>query len=123
MKFLKSDISSTLSVMRIELTEEEAQWAVAVGLVLRKTRRQASLAQEEVAYKAGTGRLTMQRIEYGSTSPNLVTMLRLCRALELAPSKLFIEAEKLMKQPEKLQAAIDARDVEISQTRVNLEKR
>lgn len=72
MKFIKSDISSTLSVMRSELTEQEAQWAVAVGLVLRKTRKQAGLAQEEVAYKAGTGRLTMQRIEYGSTSPNLV---------------------------------------------------
>jgi len=122
MKFIKSDISSTLSVMRSELTEQEAQWAVAVGLVLRKTRKQAGLAQEEVAYKAGTGRLTMQRIEYGVTSPNLVTLLRLCGALEIAPSKLFTEAEKLMQRPEKLQAAIEARDAELPPTRARLGK-
>ncbi len=117
MKFIKSDISSTLSVMRSELTEQEAQWAVAVGLVLRRTRKQAGLAQEEVAYRAGMGRLTMQRIEYGSTSPNLVTMLRVCSALDLAPSKLFMEAEKLIKHPDKLQAAIDARASELPAAR------
>lgn len=122
MKFIKSDISSTLLVMRSELTEQEAQWAVAVGLVLRKTRKQAGLAQEEVAYKAGTGRLTMQRIEYGATSPNLVTLLRLCGALEIAPSKLFKETEKLMQRPEKLQAAIEARDAELLPTRARLGK-
>lgn len=122
MKFIKSDISSTLSVMRSELTEQESQWAVAVGLVLRKTRKQACLAQEEVAYKAGTGRLTMQRIEYGATSPNLVTLLRLCGALEIAPSKLFTEAEKLMHRPEELQAAIEARDAELPPTRARLGK-
>ena len=122
MKFIKSDISSTLLVMRSELTEQEAQWAVAVGLVLRKTRKQAGLAQEEVAYKAGTGRLTMQRIEYGATSPNLVTLLRLCGALEIAPSKLFKETEKLMQRPEKLQAAIEARDAELLPTRARVGK-
>ncbi len=122
MKFIKSDISSTLSVMRSELTEQEAQWAVAVGLVLRKTRKQAGLAQEEVAYKAGTGRLTMQRIEYGATSPNLVTLLRLCGALEITPSKLFAETEKLMQRPEKLQAAIEAREAELPPTRARLAK-
>lgn len=122
MKFIKSDISSTLLVMRSELTEQEAQWAVAVGLVLRKTRKQAGLAQEEVAYKAGTGRLTMQRIEYGATSPNLVTLLRLCGALEIAPSKLFTETEKLVQRPEKLHAAIKARDAELPPTRARLGK-
>lgn len=122
MKFIKSDISSTLPVMRIELTEQEAQWALAVGLVLRKVRRLAKLAQEEVAYKAGMGRLTMQRIEYGSTSPNLATMLRLCSALEIAPSMLFVEAEKLIKHPEKLQAAIAAREAELPPTRARSAK-
>ncbi|MFC4927915.1 MULTISPECIES: helix-turn-helix domain-containing protein [Delftia] len=120
MKFLKSDISSTLAAMRIELNEHEAKWSVALGLVLRKTRKQADLAQEEVAYKAGTGRLTMQRIEYGATSPNLVTLLRLCGALEIAPSILFAEAEKLMQHPKKLEAAIEARDAEHPPTRARL---
>lgn len=117
MKFLKSDISSTLAAMRIELNEHEAQWSVAIGVVLRSTRKQAGLAQEEVAYKAGTGRLTIQRIEYGATSPNLVTLLRLCGALELAPSVLFAEAENLMHHPKKLEAAIEAREAELSSTR------
>ncbi len=122
MKFIKSDISSTLSVMRSELTEQEAQWAVAVGLVLRKTRKQAGLAQEEVAYKAGTGRLTMQRIEYGSTSPNLVTLLRVCSALDLPPSMLFGEVEMLIKHPSQLEAAIAARASELPPSRARARK-
>ena len=117
MRFLKSDISSTLAGMRIELNEHEVKWSVAVGLVLRKTRKQGGFVQEEVAYKASTGRLTIQRLEYGATSPNLVTLLRVCGALEIAPSILFAEAEKLMQHPKKLEAAIEARDAELAPVR------
>lgn len=117
MKFHKSSIYSTLSVMKNDLTEQEAQWSVTVGLVLRRRRRQANLVQEDLAYRAGMGRLTMQRIEYGQTSPNLVTLLRICSALEIAPSALFREAEQLIKHPKKLQAEIAARDAELLQKR------
>ncbi|RUP31902.1 MAG: XRE family transcriptional regulator [Curvibacter sp.] len=117
MKFLKSGMCSTLLVMRKDLTEQEAEWAVAVGLVLRKARKQANFVQEELAYKSGMGRLTMQRIEYGATSPNLVTLVRLCGALDIPPSTLLLEAEKLMKQPELLREAIAAREAELPAAR------
>ncbi|MGE5451409.1 MAG: helix-turn-helix domain-containing protein [Acidobacteriota bacterium] len=103
--------------MKNDLTEQEAQWAVAVGLVLRRTRKQAKLVQEEVAYKAGMGRLTMQRIEHGATSPNLVTLLRLCRALDIQPSTLLIETERLIQHPQAFEAALEAKDAELSALR------
>ena len=122
MKFLKSDVYLKLSDMKNGLTEQEARWALGVGLVLRKTRRDAYLVQEDVAYKAGMGRLTMQRIEYGTTNPNLVTLLRLCSALNIQPSKLLMEVEKLMRHPKSFQVALDARDAELLSTRSRVEK-
>ena len=117
MKFIKSDIRLTLSAMKNDLTELEAKWAVAVGLVLHRTRKQAKLVQEDLAYKAGMGRLTMQRIEHGSTSPNLVTLLRLCRALDIQPSTLLIETERLIHHPKAFQAALEAKDAELPAAR------
>lgn len=48
MRFLKSDISSTLAGMRIELNEHEVKWSVAVGLVLRKTRKQGASSRRRL---------------------------------------------------------------------------
>lgn len=87
------------------------------GVGPAQNKKAGGFVQEEVAYKASTGRLTIQRIEYGATSPNLVTLLRVCGALEIAPSILFAEAEKLMQHPKKLEAAIEARDAELAPVR------
>ncbi len=56
---------------------------------LRDFRLSAELTQEGVAKLAGIDRKTVNRIENNHFSPNLDTLLRLCKAFGVKPAQLL----------------------------------
>lgn len=56
---------------------------------LRDFRLSAELTQEGVAELAGIDRKTVNRIENNHFSPNLDTLLRLCKAFGVKPAELL----------------------------------
>ncbi len=69
---------------------------VAFGLALRKFRLAADLTQEQLALESGVQRNFISLIETGQNQPTIGTIFKLAEALEIRPSKLVSEAEKLI---------------------------
>jgi transcriptional regulator with XRE-family HTH domain len=68
----------------------EAETAAArFGANLRWARERAALSQEALANEAGVDRAAVSVFERGRRNPNLRTILRLARALELPPAVLL----------------------------------
>ena len=65
-----------------------------IGARLRQLRLQASLKQDELADKIGVATKTLQRWEYGETSPKASDMALLCEALGITETELFLQAKK-----------------------------
>jgi transcriptional regulator with XRE-family HTH domain len=55
-----------------------------LGARLRATRLERNLSQAELAEAAGIGRVTLQRLEEGSTGASLPSLIRVLRALDLS---------------------------------------
>lgn len=60
-----------------------------VGKQLRKVRKQKGMSQEELAHKSGLYRTYIGHIETGSRLPNVFTLWRIAKALEVKISILF----------------------------------
>lgn len=60
-----------------------------LGANLRAARKQAGLSQETLAYEAEVDRAAISVYERGGRGPNLRTVLKLARALQLRPAVLF----------------------------------
>lgn len=69
---------------------------VAFGRVLRKFRLSAGLSQEQLGLAAGVQRNFISLIETGQNQPTVTTIFRLAIALDVKPSKIMLEAEKLV---------------------------
>lgn len=67
----------------------------AFGLVLRKLRLAAKLSQEQLGFEAGVQRNFISLIETGQNQPTITTIFKLAGALNVKPSKMVAEAEKL----------------------------
>ena len=72
---------------------------VAFGQVLRKHRLAAGLSQEQLGLESGVQRNFISLIETGQNQPTITTIFKLAHALNLRPSKLVAEAEKLTSLP------------------------
>jgi transcriptional regulator with XRE-family HTH domain len=59
------------------------------GVNLRAARKQAGLSQEALAYEAEVDRAAISVYERGRREPNLRTVLKLARALQLSPVALL----------------------------------
>lgn len=68
---------------------EESTPALGFGANLRWARERAGLSQEALANEAGVDRAAVSVFERGRRNPNLRTILRLARALELPPGVLL----------------------------------
>jgi transcriptional regulator with XRE-family HTH domain len=68
----------------------------AFGQVLRKHRLGAGLSQEQLGLESGVQRNFISLIETGQNQPTITTIFKLATALNLKPSKLIFEAEKLV---------------------------
>lgn len=65
---------------------------------LKQVREEAKLSQLELSYKSGVSQNMITYIETGKRTPTLTTLLKLCKALDINPSVLFIEADKQKEQ-------------------------
>lgn len=68
----------------------------AFGLVLRKLRLAAGLSQEQLGLESGVQRNFISLIETGQNQPTITTMFKLAVALNVKPSKMVADAEKLL---------------------------
>jgi transcriptional regulator with XRE-family HTH domain len=60
-----------------------------LGVNLRAARKHAGLSQEALAYEAEVDRAAISVYERGGRGPNLRTVLKLARALQLRPAALL----------------------------------
>ncbi|MBK7282260.1 MAG: helix-turn-helix transcriptional regulator [Burkholderiales bacterium] len=65
------------------------------GRVLRKHRLAAGFSQEQLGLESGVQRNFISLIETGQNKPTITTIFKLASALNLKPSKLLAETEKL----------------------------
>jgi len=56
---------------------------------LREEREKKRISQMELSFKAGLSQNQVNYIETGKRTPNLNTILNICKALEINPSVLF----------------------------------
>lgn len=68
----------------------------AFGRVLRQVRTERSLSQEELGFKSGYHRTYIRLLERGEKSPSLRTVFNLAATLDVLPSTLIREIERLL---------------------------
>ena len=67
----------------------------AFGQVLRKYRLAAGMSQEQLGLESGVQRNFISLIETGQNQPTITTIFKLASAMEIRPSKLIAETERL----------------------------
>lgn len=75
------------------------------GKHVRSLRRTRGLTQEALAERSGLSPDTIRRLEHGSFSPSLDTLMKLVRGLDLQLSTLFRGHE--LREPDKRQELVD----------------
>lgn len=68
----------------------------ALGRALRSLRLAADMSQEQLGLESGVQRNFISLIETGQNQPTISTIFKLAAALNVKPSKLVAEAEKLI---------------------------
>ena len=64
------------------------------GKILQEERKAKNISQEKLAKLTGLDRTAISLIETGKRSPTFSTILKICSALEVEPSRLFSVYEK-----------------------------
>lgn len=70
---------------------------VAFGLVLRAVRKRAGMSQEQLALNADLQRNYISLLERGLNSASIKTLFKLASVLQISPSQMLEQAERLMK--------------------------
>jgi transcriptional regulator with XRE-family HTH domain len=60
-----------------------------LGANLKAARRRLGLTQEQVAHRSGVHATEVSRIEAGKRDPQVSTLLKLAKALEVSPGQLL----------------------------------
>jgi transcriptional regulator with XRE-family HTH domain len=63
------------------------------GKILKEERKAKKISQEKLAKLTGLDRTFISLIENGKRSPTFSTILKVCSALEIPPSELFVRFE------------------------------
>ena len=71
----------------------------AFGQALRRLRVAAGLSQEQLGLESGVQRNFISLIETGQNQPTITTVFKLATALNIRPSKMILESEKLLTPP------------------------
>lgn len=82
--------------MSCELLNSPDILARAFGEVLRTARKERGLSQENLADKSGYHRTYISLLERGLKSPSLQTIFQLAYVLNIPPSKLLEDVERVM---------------------------
>lgn len=64
------------------------------GAVVRAERKRAKLAQDALAHEAKINRTYMGRLERDESSPTLIVVFAIAKALKIRPSLLIAKMEK-----------------------------
>ncbi|MDR0761073.1 MAG: helix-turn-helix domain-containing protein [Treponema sp.] len=56
---------------------------------IKEAREKARLSQMDLSFMAGLSQNLINYIENGRRTPNLCTLLKICKALQIEPSSLF----------------------------------
>jgi transcriptional regulator with XRE-family HTH domain len=64
---------------------------------LREEREKCRISQIDLSFKAGLSQNQVNYIETGKRTPNLFTLLSICKALQISPAVLF-ESNETEKQ-------------------------
>ena len=71
-----------------------------IRLTLQKERKRAGLTQAELSEKVGVRQATISRLEAGVTTQiDLPLLERICKALGVKPSKLFVLVDEPASKP------------------------
>jgi transcriptional regulator with XRE-family HTH domain len=70
--------------MRIDTRTPDAAALTELGRRIRAVRLARNISQEQLADESGIGRVTLQRIERGSTGSSLRSLIRILRVLGLS---------------------------------------
>jgi transcriptional regulator with XRE-family HTH domain len=65
------------------------------GIVLQKIRTKKGFSQERLALECELDRTFISMLERGLRQPSLTTIVKIATVLEIKPSKLLVETEKL----------------------------
>jgi transcriptional regulator with XRE-family HTH domain len=76
-----------------DMAEIEAQIRQ-VAARLREEREKARISQMDLSFLAGLSQNQVNYIETGKRTPNLYTILKICKALHISPSVLFNTADE-----------------------------
>jgi transcriptional regulator with XRE-family HTH domain len=82
-------LSGPRALERSPIQEPPAESGLRFGVNLRAARKGAGLSQEALAYDAEVDRAAISVYERGGREPNLRTVLKLARALQLSPVALL----------------------------------
>ncbi|MBQ1714354.1 MAG: helix-turn-helix transcriptional regulator, partial [Treponema sp.] len=66
-----------------------------IGQAIITIRKEKNLSQEQLAFEAGISRHFMYRLENNLASPTIKTLEKLSTALNIRPSAILLEAEKI----------------------------
>ena len=72
--------------------ENEAEIAAQIKHIakrLREEREKQRISQMDLSFKAGLSQNQVNYIETGKRTPNLYSLLSICRALDISPAVLF----------------------------------
>jgi transcriptional regulator with XRE-family HTH domain len=85
----------SLSMMPRSINPGDDPIHASLGRAIRELRTTSRVSQEQLAERAGLHRLYLGGVERGERNPTLHTIVRVARALEVAPSELLARAERL----------------------------
>lgn len=88
--FLRAKIDSEYRGRQREKQKKELK---ALGKRLKNFRKAEGLNQEELAQRAGIGRVTLSRLERGKQEPRFQTLMNLASAMDISFQKLITEEE------------------------------
>ena len=78
------------------MQERTIKYAQAFGQILQKTRREAGLSQEKLAFKADLDRTHISLLERGLRIPSIAVVFFLANALNTKPHTLIKQTENLV---------------------------
>lgn len=73
----------------MSVSDASSSRARTFGETLRKTRRAEKVSQDDLARRSGVDRSAISNYERGMREPNLRTIVKLARALDISPSSLL----------------------------------
>ena len=78
---------------------------------LKREREKQNISQLELSYSSGVSQNMITYIENGKRTPTIHTILKLCNALKINPSALFIEVNISSSDMEKEKAKLTVLDL------------